>query len=635
MSVFSWREPVLGERTRERPMRGAIRDPDAGGLAAAPTAPFAQPDDAPQALPGLGVQDAFILQANLVRLRRRDPGFDPAAVAQLAAQAMVTVERAWSTLDPQPSRGVLAPALWTAHRARMELYALHGRRNVVDQLQVRDARVVAVEQDAGRDRVTVRVRASSTDYDVDASGAVVRGDTGVRTWEEDWVLERAATATNRPDGGLLGGHCPACGAPLSLDADGLCSYCRTAPTDATRDWVVVGVSDVRMSEDVLRAVLGVRTHVRSGPDDLSPRYEIDETPAALQAGGHPTTAAPLPPGFADLGVEEGAISAAARSAYVAVRHAWMAMDAAPARAVMTEEGVAALESQLSALRERGLHRVADDPIVESATPVEVRSDSAWDRVTMRVAATTVDADAAGDGTVVRGDTVPHRYSCDMVLLRRRPGDGAAPHCPRCGAPLRASISGVCEYCRAAVAGGGSEWVLDAVPQLVFAPPPAQDGAAHGEAAQAAAPKEARPTDALRARDPSFNDAELLARTRECFYAVEKALARGDADSVQPYATEHLRAHLRETVADLHAQGRHRVLAFIDVNGARIVDAASGPDGDRATVALDVSGEDCVAADADGAVVSGSDAQRRWTEAWTVTRRAPGEPWLVDEITAQP
>jgi len=514
MSMFAWRSPLLDAGQKAR-VTGTVRAQVDNGLAPSPTAPFGDVGDAQgrPALPLTGAQDPFVLRVNLDRLRQRDPGFDAGALARLAADAMVTVERAWSTLDPQPSRAVMAPALWASHRARMQLYSLHGRRNVVDHVQVESSKLVAVDEDAGRDRVTARIRASSTDYDVDSAGTVLRGDTAVHTWEADWVLERSSAAASRGDGGLLGGHCPACGAPLRLDSDGLCAYCHASATDATRDWVVVAVADVGREDDVMRATLGIRTRLRTGPDDLSPTDEVvsfdlpvPDRGAAAVPGPDPLRALRA----ADPSIDEVEITAAARAAFVAVQTAWRGMDAAPARPVMTAQGVDALTAAIAALHAAGLRRAGDDPLVESATVVTAMPGDEWHTATVQVVATTVDADIDASGAAVRGSLLPRRLGCNLALRHRVRRAGDVSRCPRCGAPLRASVTGVCDFCREAVAGGGGDWLLDSVPQLAETRVPAGgDGATAATSALGPAP-----IDALRARDPGVNLAELLARARE-------------------------------------------------------------------------------------------------------------------------
>ena len=636
MDLFTWRSPLL-ER-REKPQTGAIRPEQDSGLAPSPTAPFGDLLDEHErpALPSLGAQDPFILDVGLRRLRQRDPGFDADDLARLAAAAMVAVERAWSTLDPQPSRAYMAPALWASHRARMQLYQLHGRRNVVDDVQVKASRVVAVEEDAGRDRVTVRIRASSTDYDVDGGGAVVRGDRQARTWEADWMLERASSATSRPDGGLLGGHCPYCGAaPLQLDGDGLCGYCHAAATDATHDWVVVAVIDVGREEDVMRAVLGIRTHVRLDDSDLAPADEVVSfrmpLPDAPSAAAVDDPVAPLR--VRDPGVDAHEITTAARTAFVALRTAGGRMAPEPARPVMTADGVAALGNAIAALRSAGLHRATDDPLLEDATVVAATPGDEWMSATVRVVATTVDGDVDAAGAAVRGSLQPRRMASDLPLRRRVGHDGAVSLCPRCGAPLHASVTGVCDFCREAVAGGGGDWLLDSVPDLAETQAHAAVAAANpGGTAALAAAAGPDPLAPLRARDPEVNQAELLARARECFYTVESAVAQRQVDAAQACVAPALLAALRTSLESLAAAHRHRVLAFIDVEGARLVEAAADEQGERAVVRLDVSGEDCVVDDATGAVVEGSSAQRRWSEDWSLRRSGPGDAWVVEAVS---
>ena len=613
MGMFAWRSPLL-EARQPKPQTGAIRPEEDTGLAPAPTAPFGDLTDSGgrPTLPSLGAQDPFVLDIAVKRLRQRDPGFDPDALAHLAAQAMVAVERAWSTLDPQPSRAFMSPALWASHRARMELWSLHDRRNVVDDVKVESARLVAVEEDAGRDRITVRIRASSTDYDVDGSGAVLRGDKLPHTWEADWVLERASSATSRDDGGLLGGHCPACGAPLQLDGDGLCAFCHAACTDATHDWVVAGVADVGHEEDVRRAVLGIRTHVRLGVDDLSPADDVVSIDLPLPGRGDASAAQP----------GDAEITVAARTAFVALRTAWGRMDVSAARPVMTADGVEMLAAAITALRSAGLHRATDDPIVESATLLPAQPGDEWWSAPVRVVAITVDADVDASGAVVRGSLQPRRLGCDMPLRRRVQGSGDVSRCPRCGAPLRASVTGVCDFCRAAIAGGGGDWLLASVPELaetsVPAPPP-----------QPAAPASA---DAAPPIGPQASSAEILARARECFFTVESALGRGEPGAAAACVTARFLDAMRAELSALAAAHRHRLLAFIDIEAASLASSAAAGDGERVVVRIDVSGEDCVVDDGSGAAVAGSTQQRRWSEDWTLLRPPAGADWLVDEVS---
>jgi len=113
--------------------------------------------------------------------------------------------------------------------------------------------------------------------------------------------------------------------------------------------------------------------------------------------------------------------------------------------------------------------------------------------------------------------------------------------------------------------------------------------------------------------------------------VESAVGQRHLDTAAACVSAGFLAALQTSLATLGAAHQHRVLAFIDLDGARLVDAALDGVGDCAVVQLDVSGEDCVVDDTSGAVVSGSPAQRHWSECWTLARSSVGQPWLVEAV----
>jgi hypothetical protein len=108
---------------------------------------------------------------------------------------------------------------------------------------VQSIAIVGLNSDNGYDSVMARFFACSADYTVDADGKVLRGHAEVEDWCEDWVFQRSAQATTRPDGGLLASKCPHCGAPLQLDVAGVCSYCRNTAVDG-RDWVLTRIDQL-------------------------------------------------------------------------------------------------------------------------------------------------------------------------------------------------------------------------------------------------------------------------------------------------------------------------------------------------------------------------------------------------------
>ena len=606
----------------------------------APTTPFGEVDGpgGRPALPALGPQDPLVLQIGLTRLRAHDPGFDQAAFTAAAAQAFLAVEQAWTHLDPQLSRRYMSLPLWSSHRARMELYQLHGRRNVLDGLAVRHAAIVAVERDSdadgGRERVTVRIDARSTDYDVDASRQVVRGTTAPGDWAEDWVFERNAAAVTPGGGGVLAQRCPNCRAPLELDDQGQCTSCHAPVMDGTRDWVVVAVQRPEQEARMLEAVLGVRHAPPDPRDPTAPTFEA--VPVALPLPSAPPspvhdTAALAVLTAADPAFVPEDLCRHAAAAFCALRNAWAALDTAAVRPYLNDGAEHELATDMQALRDRGLRRLADDPLVIGT--VIVHADDADGLVTVGVAvqAELIDADVDGSGTLIRGDRLLQDIEQRLTFRRHsRAGSPSAGvvvlRCSRCGAPLRAAGIEHCEYCHQAIADGGGEWALIDIgpmtPHVLHsiqpeAPPPPAATADGGVVA------------AITARFPGFNDHEFLALARESFYAVESATTHLDPTLSAGHVSDAFAAEQTARLQQLRSEHHHVVLAFLDLAGARIT--ARSDDG-AVVVRFDISAQDEEHDDLTGAIVAGTPAVHTWPERWTFEPSPTGRPWRVSAVS---
>jgi predicted lipid-binding transport protein (Tim44 family) len=197
------------------------------------------PGSSPVAMASEGTPDG------LAAITAHDPAFDETAFLSEAERAFFVVQQAWTELKPDLSRRVMADGIWQQHRAQIEGYVAQGRRNVLEQLAVGNARIIGAHSDQTYDTLTLRFLAACADYDVDVkSGKVVRGNRSVEQWTEDWVFQRASSATTKAGGGTLSQKCPNCGAPLDLDIAGVCSYCRAPVMSGKYDWVLTRIDQV-------------------------------------------------------------------------------------------------------------------------------------------------------------------------------------------------------------------------------------------------------------------------------------------------------------------------------------------------------------------------------------------------------
>jgi predicted lipid-binding transport protein (Tim44 family) len=180
----------------------------------------------------------------LAAIKANDAGFDRDAFLGQVQRSFFLVEEAWTQRKSDMSRQVMADGLWQQHRFQIESYLSGGKRNVLDGLSVESITILAVHTDQTYDTITVRILASSADYDVNDSGKVIRGSRDVGQWAEDWTYQRASSAQTPAAGGTLTDHCPNCGAPLELDFSGVCKYCKALVSTGTYDWVLARIARV-------------------------------------------------------------------------------------------------------------------------------------------------------------------------------------------------------------------------------------------------------------------------------------------------------------------------------------------------------------------------------------------------------
>jgi hypothetical protein len=193
------------------------------------------------------VTTAASLAEGLAEITAHDPAFDATAFVSGCERAFFVVQKAWSDREPGLSRQVMHDGIWQQHKFQIEQYVSSQRRNMLDNLAVQNAVVVALDSDTSYDSATLRFFASCADYDIDVSNdkhKVVRGNKAISEWAEDWLFQRSSTAVTKPGAGTLNQKCPNCGAPLDLDLAGSCKYCKAPVMSGQFDWVLVRIEQL-------------------------------------------------------------------------------------------------------------------------------------------------------------------------------------------------------------------------------------------------------------------------------------------------------------------------------------------------------------------------------------------------------
>jgi predicted lipid-binding transport protein (Tim44 family) len=210
---------------------GVNNTPVSGG----PAAPVAlSPGPAMPAMPGL-------TQGNgLDEIKAADPGFNEEQFLDRCQIAFSQVQQAWMDRNVEEGRAYMSTGLHTTWSMQIQQMIAAYKHDVMEDLFVQHMSIVSATHDANFDTITVRVDASCKDYEIDDnSGKVVFGDNKHdKPFTEMWTFQRSAGAKTLVSGGVTDKKCPNCGAPLSINQNGSCTYCNAPVTSGKFDWVL-------------------------------------------------------------------------------------------------------------------------------------------------------------------------------------------------------------------------------------------------------------------------------------------------------------------------------------------------------------------------------------------------------------
>jgi Tim44-like domain len=147
------------------------------------------------------------------------------------------LQAAWSTLNWERARPHETDSIFQMHQYWIEAYKRQGLRNVLDQYQILAMQPVKIKEDSFYNAITLRIYAQGLDYTMDSTGRIVAGSRDrLRKWSEYWTFIRNRKA--KPADARTDLSCPNCGAPLKVNATGICEFCGGKITSGEFDWVL-------------------------------------------------------------------------------------------------------------------------------------------------------------------------------------------------------------------------------------------------------------------------------------------------------------------------------------------------------------------------------------------------------------
>ena len=175
----------------------------------------------------------------LEALAAGDAAFAWPTIETRVARVFEEFQRAWSARDLASMRPLMSETLFQTQTYWIETYRKQGLRNVTERARIQRLELARVSRDAFFDGVTVRLFATSLDYTLaDRDGSVVVGSrTRERAYSEYWTFIRGRAQSGGATSGE-GKQCPNCGAPLTINMAGACTYCKASVSSGEFDWVL-------------------------------------------------------------------------------------------------------------------------------------------------------------------------------------------------------------------------------------------------------------------------------------------------------------------------------------------------------------------------------------------------------------
>lgn len=158
------------------------------------------------------------------------------------------------------------------------------------------------------------------------------------------------------------------------------------------------------------------------------------------------------------------------SIFLGIQDAWSSREWEKARPFESDLLFQSHRYWIEEYKKQNLENVLNDLIVTNKTIVKVLSDPFYDAITVRIFAQVKDSTVSvPDGKLICGDPNLDRTFSEYWTFIRKRGKSSANmkpenQCPNCGAALKISMAGLCEYCTSKITSGDFDWIASKIEQ---------------------------------------------------------------------------------------------------------------------------------------------------------------------------
>ncbi len=325
---------------------------------------------------------------------------------------------------------------------------------VVEGVIVGSSNLAQVKQVADGWQITVDMETNYTERGADEQKG--------KAWYTRTRLEfqrKAGAKSLGPDSTKALG-CPSCGSPVKVDQSGECAYCGKVVKPGEFTWQLIAlVETTKMPRERLSLNVGGQEVGTDRPTVYDPNLEAERKAFALA--------------YPDFNWDK--FRGRVQEVFFALQKAWTEKSWEVARPYETDRLFQTHLFWIERYRTHNYTNVLEDIKLEKMEVVKVERDPYFDLITVRLYASMIDYTTDKDGKVIGGNKHRARKFTEYWTFLRKAGfapkpaaPGAEEHhgdqCPSCGAPLKVSMSGVCDYCGSNITGGDFDWTLAKIEQ---------------------------------------------------------------------------------------------------------------------------------------------------------------------------
>jgi hypothetical protein len=270
---------------------------------------------------------------------------------------------------------------------------------------------------------------------------------------ERWRVARMASAKSRPPARARDFHCPNCAAPFHSSDGQTCQHCGQVVSNGRFEWIVSAI-ELQHAEDRPPPLGGYSVEQGTYGTTVEQPALVERLAALREAD----------PAFNDEG-----FARRLRLIYQEVNAGWSEQDLARMRPFTSDGLHDYLRYWIEAYQRQDLVNRMDQAAISNWRYTKVTHDAHYHAITVRLWASGLDFTLAGkSGRVVGGSRSEPRVYSEYWTLIRGAGVRGAPRsdkrCPNCGAELKITMAGSCEFCSVHVTAGEFDWVLSKIEQ---------------------------------------------------------------------------------------------------------------------------------------------------------------------------